>query len=263
MEASVRLNWSGDPTFTYRVRYNLTNNNTWYNTTTTGNAITITNLLPASNYRWQVQTVCSDGSSSPATFSVAPYFFFKTGGDACEVPLGLNTVVKQNNETTFSWDPVDGAVNYRIKYNNTINNNWSYLISNTNSITLPGSNFQSNSRYRWSVRSECAINLSDQSITVFYTTASGNSSRIGFSDENEFMSVSPNPFQDYITISTNGNSERKLNIELIDLNGVTQHTEKMNGTGQLSIPSYLASGVYYLRITDSEGQFEFHKIVKQ
>lgn len=58
------LNWAAvSGALSYNVRYKLTTSTTWINGTASGNTFAVTGLAACSNYEWQVQTVCSGGSS--------------------------------------------------------------------------------------------------------------------------------------------------------------------------------------------------------
>lgn len=76
-------------------------------------------------------------------------------------------------------------------------------------------------------------------------------------------SVSPNPFNGTITVSTNYADEgNKPIIGLYNATGLLIQTARANGPTTTFDTNSLDKGIYYLRISDSEG-FETMKIIKQ
>ncbi len=71
--------------------------------------------MSGTHYRWQIVTVCDNGSYVPVSFATLNAWF-TTVGDICEIPVNRQENVALDNNTTFSWNPVDGAVTYKIRY---------------------------------------------------------------------------------------------------------------------------------------------------
>ncbi len=82
------FNWTAAAGATsYNVRYKLTTAGTWTNTTSATTSKSVTGLVAGSTYEWQVQTVCSGGTTSSFTASTT---FTTTGGATCTDPYESN-----------------------------------------------------------------------------------------------------------------------------------------------------------------------------
>ena len=137
--------------------------NTWLN---------IGGLQPATAYEWRVRSNCSNGSSSPWSYSAS----FTTLGSTCDVPTGLNTTNITETSATFNWSPVSGAASYSVQIRFP-NGTWSYI---------PGSPFSGTSAsiyglapsttYEWRVRSNCTDGSHSYWSYPIYFTTSGTSS---------------------------------------------------------------------------------------
>ena len=63
--SGATFNWSAaSGAVSYNVRYKLTTSSTWINTTSSITSSSVTGLAACSTYEWQVQTVCSSGTSA-------------------------------------------------------------------------------------------------------------------------------------------------------------------------------------------------------
>lgn len=85
---------------------------------------------------------------------------------------------------------------------------------------------------------------------------------LGINDyENKSFSVYPNPASDRIHISSASNYVKEF--QLSDLTGKILKTQNCD-TSEVEISlDQIANGVYFLRITDSEGKITFKKIIKK
>ncbi len=260
-ETSAYLSWSGSPGKTYRIRYKKAVGIDQWNYLRVSGATTIkiSNLISATYYRWQIVTVCDDGAYIPTSFTTLNHVFV-TNGDICETPINRREVLTNDNTATLRWNSVDGAIRYNIRYSETAHTNWKYVETTDIEFELPS--LLPSTSYKWAIMAYCEVNSGYRSNNEFFITNSLPSTRVG-NYETKRISISPNPFQEYITINNTRDSDQHLSIQLIDLNGVTQYTETIQGAGQVTVPTDLSSGVYYLRITDDQGLSEFHKIVKQ
>lgn len=265
-ESSTVLKWVGSPEKAHRIRYNLTINNTWYYKMVPAgeNSVLITGLAPASNYRWQVLTLCDDGSFMPANFGSAPYKFFTSGGEPCPIPTGLQTYVALDNTTTLSWSPMAVPISYRVKYNHTVNNTWTYKLTNTTEYTIPGNSLVEGSTYRWAVQAYCEYNISDESNRIMFTTNALSGTRESMSGANDefLVEIAPNPFMEELNVRIYSGQEEEIKIQLIDLNGVVHYDEVRMGSGEVKIQNDLSAGVYYLKTINKRGEVKMHKIVK-
>src|SRR5205085_8629432 len=92
------------------VQYRVTSTSTWSSANTTSATLLVNNLTPASNYEWQVQTVCASGSSAFTNSST-----FATNSLPCSIPTGLTSSATTTG-ATLNWTTVSGAVSYNVHY---------------------------------------------------------------------------------------------------------------------------------------------------
>lgn len=171
---SATLNWLAvSGAVSYNIQYRVVGNAIWTQTTTTTNSVSVSSLLPSSNYEWQVQTVCSGGSS---TFSASSNFA-TLSPPSCIVPAGLSSTNITNNSATLNWTAVTGAVSYNIQYRIAGNSIWTGTSSTSNSITV--SSLSPASNYEWQVQTVCSGSQSIFSSSSNFTTyASGTDSLV-------------------------------------------------------------------------------------
>lgn len=162
--ASATLSWNiTGNAISYNVQYRLVGSGTWMPLTSATNSINLTSLLSASNYEWQVQSVCSFGVSnfsSSANFSTpAP--------PVCDSPVGLAVSGIATTSASLSWVSVPAAVSYNIQYR-TIGGSWISTTSATNSKTISG--LTSARTYEWQVQTVCQYSNSNFSPSLSFTT---------------------------------------------------------------------------------------------
>jgi hypothetical protein len=96
----------------YNIQYKVNGGSTWTTTTSTTNSKALTSLTAATTYNWQVQTVCSGGSSAYAaganfTTSAATctdtYEANETSATAKTVSVNVNNLAKICTATDIDW----------------------------------------------------------------------------------------------------------------------------------------------------------------
>ncbi|MDZ4824010.1 MAG: T9SS type A sorting domain-containing protein [Flavobacteriales bacterium] len=86
------LNWgAATSAVSYNVRYKLTSSGTWINTTSINTSIVLAGLTTCGAYEWQVQTVCSAGSSA---FTSSTNFSTTGCTSTCNVNYEPNDVLE-------------------------------------------------------------------------------------------------------------------------------------------------------------------------
>jgi hypothetical protein len=93
---TVTLNWSVvNGATSYIVQYKVVGNTAWIPSTASTNSLPLTGLTANTNYEFQVQTICSSGSSA---FSGSATFLTATsGGDTLGIPCNPDTAYFQND----------------------------------------------------------------------------------------------------------------------------------------------------------------------
>lgn len=162
--SSATLNWgAATGAVSYNVQYRIVGAGTWTSTTSTTNSKSLTGLASSTNYEWQVQTVCSSGSSAFSSTST-----FSTSAPSCGVPAASAGSLT-NTAATISWGAVSGAVTYNL--------NWKLASAGTyTTVTgLTATSYQLTgltacTAYNFQVQTVCATGSSAFSTAGTFTT---------------------------------------------------------------------------------------------
>jgi hypothetical protein len=133
----------------YIIRYRESGTVSWIIDTITNASYPLTGLIPGTYYEWQIQTICSGGTSQfsgVSTFITVPLI--------CNVPSGLNTSNISSVLALFTWSPVQAAIGYNIQYRIVGSSTW--LSANTISSSYQATGLLPNSNYEWQVQTICA-----------------------------------------------------------------------------------------------------------
>jgi hypothetical protein len=158
------LNWDPVPgALSYNIQYRIVGTILWTSATSPVNSYNASGLTSGSNYEWQVQTVCSSGTS---TFTFSANFI--TIPLSCNAPTGLTTDISSTS-ATFNWNAVGGALSYDIEYREVGTVPWSAGASFSNSYAAVG--LKPSTNYEWHVKTNCAGGgTSSNSINSVFTT---------------------------------------------------------------------------------------------
>jgi len=162
---SATLNWLAiSGAVSYNIQYRQTGTITWSNTTSTVNSVTIAGLTPGTIYEFQVQVICSPGSSA---FSAPTQF--TTPSITCAIPPGASVTSITTTTAILHWTTVTGAISYTIEYRIPGTTAWSYSSSLTNSLSLSG--LTAGTTYESQIQSICsATDSSGYSNSTLFTT---------------------------------------------------------------------------------------------
>lgn len=153
---NARFNWADMLPGTlekYNLRYRPTGNPTWINVANyPANTYPpiFQNLLPATPYEWQVQTVCPEGDVSPWS-AMVPFTTL-----LCEPPIELNTLVYLNNKARLQWNLIPGSINssFTVRYRtqNPVGA-WTTVANLSNGGFIEG--LTGGMAYEWQVQKNC------------------------------------------------------------------------------------------------------------
>jgi len=173
---TATLNWGVVPgAVSYNVRYRETNVISWSTVNISSNTFSLNNLTSGTNYEFQIQTVCSSGSSSYSLSSN----FTTTGGSTgtCGLPnvALFGTTQKTATSARPDWVAVSGAQSYNVQYRiRNIGAPYSTSINtSTNYIVLTG--LQPSTNYEFIVQTVCTSGSSTFSPSGWFTTLVGTS----------------------------------------------------------------------------------------
>src|SRR5206468_1278034 len=149
--SSATLDWNDVSGATgYNIQYRKTGTTTWTSSTSAISSLAISGLSSSTTYEFQVQTVCSGGTTS----AFSPSATFTTLAPACGVPSGPSASNITSSSATSNWNAVSDATSYNIQYRNTVTTTWTSRSSATSSFTTF---FRSSSTtYEFQVQTVCS-----------------------------------------------------------------------------------------------------------
>ncbi len=210
--SSATLSWAAvTGAVSYNIQYRIVGAGTWTSTTSTTASKAISGLTASSNYEWQVQTVCSGGSSA----FTASTNFTTLAPAACGVAGSLTSSAITSSGATLSWATVTGAVSYNIQYRIVGAGTWTSTTSTTASKTISGLTASSN--YEWQVQTVCSGSSSAFTAsatfttlvaTITYCTSKGNNTTYEYINKVALGTINNTSgdnggYHDYTALSTN------------------------------------------------------------
>jgi len=151
---NTAVNWnSTNGAYQYRIRYKIIGSASWsykHNIDSTLNQKLLTNLIPLSNYIWQIRSHCDTTNSNTSNWSVTDTFYTNT--NLYPTANNLTTTNINYNNAVANWDTLTNANRYKIRYKQFGTGSWSNLgpiYSPNSSITIPL--LQQNTSYEWQV----------------------------------------------------------------------------------------------------------------
>jgi len=242
---SATLVWGPTGASEYRVRYRRTGTSTWTTVVSTSNQRTLTGLLSASSYEWQVRSLCTSatGSAVFSNWSVS-MFFTTTQATACNTPSGLLADSITNTTARITWQPVQGISSYQLNYRLAGSSTWTWVAVTGTVRTLSGLNPAST--YECRVRSVCPSSSNT-------TSASAWSASITFTTA-PLVVVFPNPLAPSGSLRLSSPSVTPIQVRVMDITGeVLWKTSLPAGTQEHPIDlSELQNGLYLIEV-NSDG----------
>jgi len=161
--SSAVLSWASTGAVSYSVRYKPTSSQTWTTVSSTG--LSLTAASSSTTYEFQVQSICSSGSSS---YSSSATFTTLTLVQPCNVPAALAATSITSGSATLSWG-LTGAVSYNVHYRVLNTSVWTTV--STTSGTMPLSGLAANTYYEFQVQGICSSGSSAYSTSATFKTA--------------------------------------------------------------------------------------------
>lgn len=232
-----------------------------------GGAYTATGLFADTLYEFYVRTECTDGLLYSAW--AGPFLFNTFMPPSCTTetyPLsGALGIPSRLNNTqpavpvVFTWNVVPDAISYDFYYGTSTSGSASIFLLNSTTATTTINLTGYNALFYWKIvpigPGGPATGCTDWTFTTELNPALATTT---FNSEK--FTISPNPANDFVTISSKDNAIS--NIEMTDLNGRIVKTIKVANVTETPINiSDLASGVYMTKIT-SENGVAIKKIIK-
>ena len=162
---SASLGWTAATgAVTYNVEYGTSLTALTTVTGITTNSYALSSLSSGIKYYFEVQTVCSGGSSS---YSSVDSF---TTTSTCGTPTGLTVSSITTTSATTGWTAVSGAVTYNVEYGTSLTALTTVTGVTTNSYAL--SSLSSGTKYYFKVQTVCSAGSSIYSAVDSLTTTS-------------------------------------------------------------------------------------------
>ncbi len=150
----------------YNLQYKATSASTWTTVSVSGSTSkALTGLTAGTSYNFQVQTVCSSGSSGYSTAAT-----FTTTG-SCGTPASMASSSVTTNSATISWGAVSGATTYNLQYKTSSGSTWTTVSTSSTSYGLTG--LAAGTTYNCQVQSVCSSGSSAYTSVGSFTTLTG------------------------------------------------------------------------------------------
>ena len=232
---SAVLGWSNTGAFQYRVRYRVNVTGTvWTYLITSNTSTIINNLAAATNYVWQVQSVCSNTSSTAnVPWSLQSSFTTLSTNTTCPPPSILNfTPGSTPGSLSVSWPAVPTAVSYTVRYRMVNTSTWTQS-GTTNTYLLPITNLTPGATYEFQIQTVCAT-----SNGAFVTGAWSGSF---FYTMPLLLTVYPNPASEMISVSWQ--DEHATLVEIRDVFGVLVQSERVTSRSEMNVIEFSVSSL--------------------
>lgn len=168
----------------YKVQYRVNNSGSaWTQLTTTIDTANLSGLAASTQYEFQVQSVCSGGTSAFSSSGI-----FTTTAFSCSIPSSASFISTGITTTsaTIGWTAVSSATGYNIQYRvNGSGSTWNATSATTNSKLISG--LSAGTTYEFQVQTICSGGNSSFSSSGIFTTSVAVS--CGLPDVNYFTST--------------------------------------------------------------------------
>ncbi len=264
--SSATFSWTAaSGAASYNVRYRVVGNYSWTTSTSSTTSFNATGLSPNTNYEWQVQTVCSGGSSSFSSSTT----FTTSGTSGCNTPAGLNAGNITNSSAVLSWTAVSGALSYNLQWKKAYSSSWTTVSGlTTNSYNLTG--LSSRTDYQFRVQAICSSGSGAYSSPASFKTSGSYSYRLSYIESSNTISntidfkLYQNPAGDNLTFEFTGVSNGNVKVNVYDLLGKKVMAIVNPSVKGLNIfklnTSKLGTGFYIFEI-ENNGQRQHRKFL--
>ncbi|MFN8394720.1 MAG: GEVED domain-containing protein [Bacteroidia bacterium] len=290
--SGATLSWTAVTGATsYNVQYRVNGTTTWTSTTSTTNSKALSGLAASTTYNWQVQAVCSSGSSSyiagtnfttSASGCTDSYETNETVSTAKTIATNTNIIAKIGTATDIDWfkfTTTSTAPKVKITLTN-LPGDYDVYLYNSTGATLLGSSENggttaesiiyntatAGATYTVKVIGYNGANSSTICYTLNAATSASNFVRMSggtapavakdpITVTEDRMEVYPNPVAQNLFVNYLTNAEGAANVMIMDLNGrmlVNRPVNLISGANTMDFDiSNLANGMYIVRVQTS------------
>ena len=182
----------------------------------------------------------------------------------CDIPQELAVFNIAPHDADFSWKNSAEALSYEVRIKSEVAQNWLVVVSQDTFFTAL--NLIDCTDYESQVRTVCSGTKSDWSASTFFTTECIIGA-VNIDHDFEFWSISPNPFNENLSVNFKLQNSTQIGFELIDMNGrILLKTEKEYGVGEYYIDIFpngnqLPTGIYFLKVKNGDN-FSVKKVLR-
>lgn len=236
----------------YVVEYQLATDTIWTEVEVGAPPVIIENLLDCNEFNFRIESVCGMDADSLSGKSAARDF---DSACACTPPANPDTLAITATTATISWEGVDAAANYNVRYKPSGPVAWKSIDTTATEITVEDLDPCTN--YRFQVRSLCNITDSQYQAAVNFKTRClvGIEEILGLSQ----LHLSPVPFNEELQIEMSLKESVNLKVELVDIQGKVLYSKdfgQRNVGNNLLIMNDLGkinSGIYLVKLVTENG----------
>ncbi|MBK6730350.1 MAG: fibronectin type III domain-containing protein [Bacteroidetes bacterium] len=172
-----------------------------------------------------------------------------------EAPANLSVPMINANKAKLQWEPVIGAVKYKLQYKEIGTETWNQFILNTNSKIVTG--LLPSTNYKFRVRALCEDTTSSPWSEVFSFNTPAFRYAYNNNMEDQNILIYPNPFSDYLQIQLPEILDEKIHIEIVSLTGVVLDSRYfiLNNTNYISLDATdIPAGLYTVILATNAGK---------
>ena len=245
---SATLTWVAvSGAVSYNIQYRQAGPVTWSTTTSGVNSVTISGLTPGTTYEFQVEVVCSSGTSGFSGSSD-----FTTVALTCPMPTGLSATSITATSALLNWVAATGATGYSIQYRPTGTSGWAYTTSATTSVAVSG--LIASTAYEFQVQSICsATDSSGFTVSTIFTTLNSSTEIPSVSLAENSFDIYPNPVTQNALITYQLNASENVSINIYNVVGQEIQQVIKNELQSPGTHSYntiiTTPGVYFIKLT--------------
>lgn len=272
--SSAVASWSSSDAYQYRLRRRAVGDIDWVYSSVfpPSSERKFTNLLPNTEYEFQVQSYCNAQLTDSSGYFSGTNF---TTGNGCLAPASLSTSNITDASAQANWNTANDASSYRVRIRKSGDVSWNFTVvkgGGSTSYTFTG--LESSTDYEWQARTICS-SIEDYSgfeQTISFTTnaAARLESAAASNSIAGIIALYPNPSKGQVQLemNTGNNHPESVTVEIFNTLGQSVYAGNLvsdNGyiNGRISLDENVQNGMYFLRVLQGNNAFETHFIINK
>ena len=217
-------------------------NGTWtpVNNLTAAN-YSLNGLTAQTTYEVQVQAVC-DGSTTSDWTAIHSFTTPAAPAEPCDAPTNLQITSITTNSAVASWNAGGSETSWKVGYKLQSAGQWQEATVSTTTYNIEG--LTANSTYDFRVKAVCSADNQSDFVTTSFTTSPVGINNVELSNS---VSLMPNPADNYIEMTVNGNVNVKEAAIYNAFGQMIQMVQLTDNHARINLDNY-ASGMYFVRV---------------